>query len=110
MLNKSKEPSRRYVGMVLSSRRLLYARYVCGGRAFFALDDFKGDFIANLQFVICHALQFFGMKEEILCFAFARNESESFFRKSLDSSFHTIVFIINYTEKLDFVSVSYHTV
>jgi len=50
---------------------------VLGARALFALHDLKGDFIANLELVECHAVQVLGMEEKVLRFAFASDETES---------------------------------
>lgn len=57
-------------------------------RAFFALGDFEGDGIANLQIVKCNATEVFGVEEKVLSLAFARDKAESTVRKSLDSSVH----------------------
>jgi len=91
--------------------RWLFALYVFGGWAFFAHNFIKGDLVAFVQFLKCHATQVLGMKEQILCsvcLTFTNNESEfSILNEGFDSSGHMIVFMTIYDEKLDYVSVSY---
>lgn len=68
--------------------RKLGARYVGSRWAFFTVNNFKGNGIANLEFFKGHALQFLGMKEEVFRFALAGDESKTPFCQRFDSSLH----------------------
>lgn len=67
--------------------------YTDSGWTFVSLHDFESDFIAYFEFVEGYSVQFLGVKEEVLLFAFARDESKSSVCKGLDCSVHTIGFI-----------------
>ena len=60
-------------------------------RAFFALSDFKADAVASFELVKHYAVEVLGVKKEILCLAFACNESISTIRKSLDCTCHVVI-------------------
>ena len=64
---------------------------VDGRRAFFGLDDFKVQCVADFEIVEHYAGNIFRMKEKVLCFAFAGNETKSLIGdKRFDSSCHGV--------------------
>ena len=67
----------------------LNARYVYRCRTLLAVNDLKGYLVANLKVVEHNTLQFIGVEEKVLCFAFARNKTKSLVQQSLDCSCHS---------------------
>lgn len=69
--------------------------YVLCARAFVAIDYIECNGITFTEIFVHYALQVFSVKEEILRFAFASNESETFLRKSFDcSSLHIVCYFL----------------
>lgn len=66
----------------------LGARDVYCTRAFFAIDNLKADHIANFQIIKGNTLELFGVEEEVLRLAFARDKPKTTVRERLDCSCH----------------------
>ena len=64
--------------------------YVHCSWSLLTISNFESNFIANFQFFKCNANEWCWMKEEVLFFAFARNESESWIFESFYCTLHVI--------------------
>lgn len=66
--------------------------YILGAGAFWSLTFRESDFLTFIQVVVTHALQGFGMKEQVFGAAYV-NKSKTFVCQSFDSAFgHVSVF------------------
>ena len=99
----TKKPPRakRHSGAFLSTTGRLCACNVYSAWAFLSLSNFKVYCIAGLELVEHYTVEVLRVKKEILCLAWARDESVSTIRKSLDCSCHVFVVLC---EKPDPVS------
>src|SRR5271157_3239135 len=67
-------------------------RHFFGARAFFSINDFKGNGIANFEFIVGNAVQILRMEEKIFRFAFASDKSKSSGRQCFDFPCHNYYF------------------
>lgn len=93
--------------LLLLQQRLRAANVGSVG-ALFALSNFEGDGIANLEVVEYHTDQVLRVEEKILRLAFARDESESTRRERFDCSGHVCLLVVSFASivKPDLVSSS----
>ena len=95
IFNQKTKPPPRIAGRGFWVARLR-ARHARCVRAFFAVTDFKGDCIANVQLVEFNTFQFVGMEEKVFYLTLAGDKTEPFLLyERFDCSVHRMIDLLN---------------